>query len=202
MLSLQIIQKLCTRPCSETFSFHYLHTYQPNWVMNLKQVVRCPQDTQCTARLRSNRKTMEYAPQDYRNLHWNIGAHNSQTGTIRREYVTPFPGRRHSDANVFQLLERSLRGRGRVALNVACGPYGHHSSKYAIIAAVERMPLKSLGRITREMGLSELMILGVPNKTVSVPQLTDLKNVSKRSPITDAAFRMTTSSTRCGWAVF
>jgi len=135
-------------------------------------VVRCTQDTQCIARLRFYRNIMEYANQDYRDLSWNIGAYNSQTGVCvtfswpasSRYWRVSLTGT-ESSCGMKRISECRLR------------PVRTPVTKCTIIAALERKPWRSLDRITRKMGLWKQMILGTLDK------FTCLRTTTQRSHI-------------------
>jgi hypothetical protein len=131
-----------------------------------KRVVRCTQDTQCTAGLNCDRMIMEYTHGEYCDMLLILGAcnSNSRAGTAAREYALHYPGRCHPDANVFRRLAQRLRETGSVtptALVNAGRPRTVQTpaNEDVIIAAVEREAWRSSRDIVREFGLSQPRVL-------------------------------------------
>jgi hypothetical protein len=96
--------------CPETLSFRDArhrqmgkHTSQQFYLSRryIKHIVRCTQDTQCTARLSCDRMIMEYSHNEYCNMVTTLGACNSRAGTAAQEYALCYPGQRYPDSNVF-----------------------------------------------------------------------------------------------------
>jgi hypothetical protein len=56
---------------------------------------------------------LEYTHGEYCDLPLTLGTCN-RAGTAAREYALRYPGRRHPDANVFELLEQRIRDTGNV----------------------------------------------------------------------------------------
>jgi hypothetical protein len=131
-----------------------------------KRLVRCTQDTQCTAGLSCDRMITEYTHDEYCDMLLTLGACNSRAGTAAREYALRYPGRRHPDANVFRRLEQCLRETGSVT-STALVNVGRPrtvrppANEDAITAAVEREPWRSSRDIARELGLSQPRVLEV-----------------------------------------
>jgi len=78
----------------------------------MTRVVRCIQDTQCTAELSCDRNVNgTHTHDEHCVMLLTPGACNSQAGTAALEYEPRYLGRRHPDADVFQRLESSVSVR-------------------------------------------------------------------------------------------
>jgi hypothetical protein len=108
-------------------------------------------------------KIMEYAHQDYRDLRWTIGAYNSQ-GVRSEGNMCHFSGPALSRCWCVSITGAESSCERKSIAEWRLRPVRTTVSKYAIIAALERKSWSSLGQITREMGLSEKMILGTLHK--------------------------------------
>jgi hypothetical protein len=138
-----------------------LHTSQQCYLSRryTKRVVKCTQDTQVTAGLSCDRVIMEYTHDEYCDMLLTLGACNSRAGTAAREYAIRYPGRRHPDANVFRRLEQRLSETGIVTPTALVNAGRSRNvrtpaNEDAIIAAVERQPLRSSRDISRKLGVS------------------------------------------------
>jgi hypothetical protein len=136
-----------------------------------------------------------------------LSACNSQASTAAWQYALHYPGRRHTDANVFRRLKQRLRETGGVtpmALVNAGRPRTVRTvaNENAIIAAVDRELWRSSRDIARKLGLTQPKVLETLMTINCIhPLLAEQTSVSRRSPSTDAILFMATS-TRCGWALF
>jgi hypothetical protein len=164
----------------------------------------CTQDTQCTAGLSCDRMIMEYTHDEYCDMLLTLGARNSRAGTAAREYKLCYPGRRHSNANMFRRLEQRLRETGSVtptALANAGRPRTVRTpaNEDVIIAAVEREPWRSSRDIARELRLSQPSVLEVLYDDQLHPyHYSRSAHTSTRSSSTNAILQMIMTSTRCG----